>query len=29
VSAFLTDLQMENATSRDDGLWRLTAPLIY
>jgi hypothetical protein len=20
---------MENATSRDDGLWRLTAPLVY
>ncbi|MGF6549288.1 DUF1353 domain-containing protein [Paraburkholderia youngii] len=29
MSAFLTDLQMENATPRDDGLWRLMAPLIY
>lgn len=29
MSAFLTELQMENATTRDDGLWRLTAPLVY
>jgi hypothetical protein len=29
MSAFLTDLQVENASSMDDGKWRLTAPLIY
>jgi hypothetical protein len=29
MSKFLTDLKMENATPRDDGLWRLTAPLVY
>lgn len=29
MSAFLTELQMENATQHDDGLWRLTAPLVY
>jgi hypothetical protein len=29
MSAFLTDLQVENATDQDDGKWRLTAPLVY
>jgi hypothetical protein len=29
MSKFLTPLVMENATPRDDGLWRLTAPLVY
>lgn len=29
MSAFLTELQVENATGFDDGKWRLTAPLIY
>lgn len=29
MSAFLTELQVENATDKDDGKWRLTAPLIY
>jgi hypothetical protein len=29
VSAFLTELQMENATGKDDGHWRLIAPLVY
>lgn len=29
MSAFLTELQVENATDQDDGKWRLTAPLVY
>ncbi|PUA19564.1 DUF1353 domain-containing protein [Glaciimonas sp. PCH181] len=29
MSAFLSKLQMENATDMDDGLWVLTAPLFY
>ncbi|MBB5414134.1 DUF1353 domain-containing protein [Paraburkholderia atlantica] len=29
MSAFLTELQVENATGMDDGKWRLTAPLVY
>ncbi|MFM0488042.1 DUF1353 domain-containing protein [Paraburkholderia graminis] len=29
MSAFLTALQVENATGLDDGKWRLTAPLVY
>jgi len=29
MSAFLTDLHVENASGMDDGKWRLTAPLIY
>jgi len=29
MSAFLSELQVENATPRDDGTWRLTAPLVY
>ena len=29
MSAFLSELQVENATGEDDGKWRLTAPLIY
>lgn len=29
MSAFLTELQMENATGQDDGRWRLTSPLVY
>ena len=29
MSAFLTELQMENATGKDDGHWRLIAPLVY
>lgn len=29
MSAFLSELQMENATGMDDGRWRLIAPLVY
>jgi hypothetical protein len=29
MSAFLTELQVENASVMDDGKWRLTAPLVY
>jgi hypothetical protein len=29
MSAFLTELQVENASWMDDGKWRLTAPLVY
>ncbi|MFM0351455.1 DUF1353 domain-containing protein [Paraburkholderia sp. RL17-347-BIC-D] len=29
MSAFLTELQMENATRKDDGHWRVIAPLVY
>lgn len=29
MSAFLTSLQVENASGSDDGHWRLTAPLVY
>ncbi|WP_250538175.1 MULTISPECIES: DUF1353 domain-containing protein [unclassified Caballeronia] len=29
MSAFLTDLHVENASGTDDGKWRLTAPLVY
>lgn len=29
MSAFLTELQVENATGLDDGKWRLIAPLVY
>lgn len=29
MSAFLTALQVENASTFDDGRWRLTAPLVY
>jgi hypothetical protein len=29
MSAFLTELQVENASLMDDGKWRLTAPLVY
>jgi hypothetical protein len=29
MSAFLTSLEVENATGQDDGKWRLTAPLVY
>jgi hypothetical protein len=29
VSAFLSELRVENASGQDDGKWRLTAPLVY
>lgn len=29
MSAFLTELKVENASALDDGNWRLTAPLVY
>jgi hypothetical protein len=29
MSAFLTELRVENATGLDDGKWRLIAPLVY
>jgi hypothetical protein len=29
MSAFLTELRVENASVLDDGKWRLTAPLVY
>ena len=29
MSAFLSELQVENASPLDDGNWRLTAPLVY
>jgi hypothetical protein len=29
MSAFLSALEVENATGQDDGKWRLTAPLVY
>jgi hypothetical protein len=29
MSAFLTALEVENASGMDDGKWRLTAPLVY
>lgn len=29
MSAFLSELRVENASGQDDGKWRLTAPLVY
>lgn len=29
MAAFLSELQVEPADERDDGQWRLTAPLVY
>lgn len=29
MSKFLTELEVENASDRDDGDWRLVAPLVY